>query len=127
MILKELLRLKWELNLVGYPPGTHLSRSRFPRGSIGLVRDADNALVTHAVQYPVGKVVAVAAVAAAAGVFMLGVANAPRVKSRFNDLKAKLNGKPEDTAEAAPQEARPEQSDVGVEGHGSRPRHLYVA
>ncbi|WP_329453665.1 hypothetical protein OG894_44925 (plasmid) [Streptomyces sp. NBC_01724] len=49
----------------------------------------------------------VAATAVTVGIVVGGIAvkAAPLVKNRFNDLKAKLNRKSEDTVEAAVQEA----------------------
>lgn len=55
----------------------------------------------------------------------LGAA-APHVKSRFNNIKSKLNRKPENSAEAA-QETRPEQSDMEDEEPPSGDRHLSAA
>ncbi|MFF4235943.1 hypothetical protein ACFYYL_08780 [Actinomadura geliboluensis] len=117
----------WNLMWVARPSGTHLSQSRStPGGSSTLSRDDDNRLVTHADLLPANKALMVgAAVVLSAGI-AVGVIAAPHVKSRFNDIKSKLNGKPEDSAEAA-QEARPEQSDMGAEEPPSGNRHLSAA
>ncbi|MET8538148.1 hypothetical protein ABZV67_42195 [Streptomyces sp. NPDC005065] len=107
-----------DLMWVVRPSETHLSQSSTPGGSSALARDDDNALVTQAVLFPaenVIKVVAAAGVTVGIVVGIVAVKATPHVKNRFNDLKSKLNRKPEDTVEAAAQEARPEQSDMGVE------------
>lgn len=94
------------------PAETHLSQSSTPGGSSSLARDDDNALVTHAVLFPAEDtaediIKLVAATAVTVGIVVGGIAvkAAPLVKNRFNDLKAKLNRKSEDTVEAAVQEA----------------------
>lgn len=117
----------YDLMLVRHPTGTHLSQSRsIPGGNSTLSRDdEDNDLRTHAVLFPSDKALAVGvAVVLSAGI-ALGAA-APHVKSRFNNIKSKLNRKPENSAEAA-QGSRPEQSDMEDEEPPSGDRHLSAA
>ncbi|MEU0478346.1 hypothetical protein ABZ260_04060 [Streptosporangium sp. NPDC006013] len=130
MASDDLLGTVWELMWVVRPSGTHLSRSSTPGGSNPLVRDDDNTLVAQAVLFPADKAIkAGAAVCVLVGIVVGIVATkaTPHVKNRFNDIKSKLNLKSEGSVEAAAQEARPEQSDLGVEEPRSGNRRLSAA
>jgi hypothetical protein len=106
-----------DLMVVERPTGTHLSQSSTPGGNSALVRNDDNTLVTHALLYPADdelkaaktagiKLGIAVGVAATVAVGAVDVRALPHVKSRFNDLKSKLNHKQEDAAETADQGAR---------------------
>ncbi|MFE1230249.1 hypothetical protein [Streptomyces sp. NPDC058745] len=121
------------LRVVEYPDGTHLSRSSTPGGESALVRDEDNALVTHADLFPAGNEVkaikvayfAVGAIASAA-VCLGAVKAAPHVKSKFNDLKARLSRKSDDATEDTPLNAVPDQLNLTAEEPDGG-RHLSIA
>ncbi|MET9930390.1 MULTISPECIES: hypothetical protein [unclassified Streptomyces] len=135
--------------VVERPVGTSLSDSSSPGGISALLRDAANVLAGHAVLYPAddeldelkaeareegrqegvvkGVVIGVAASAAVAALGFVAVKAAPHIKSKFNDLKVKLNRKTEEIAEPAPLQAVPEPSDAADEAPPSRGPHLHVA
>ncbi|MFJ9080278.1 hypothetical protein ACIRO3_34325 [Streptomyces sp. NPDC102278] len=117
-----------DLMYVEYPTDTRLSQSSTSGGRSALVRDEDNALVTHAVLYPAGgdaisveDVVKVVKVVAAVGVtagIVLGVAAtkaAPHVRNGLAGLRSKLSRKSQGDVEAAAHEASSEQSDPAIQ------------
>lgn len=134
--------------VVERPAGTSLSDSSSPGGISALLRDAANVLAGHAVLYPAdaeldeiraeareegrqegvanGVVIGVAATVAAA-LGAVAVKAAPHIKSKLNDLRSKLNRKPEETAETGPLQAVPEPPAMKDEEPSRRGRHLHVA
>ncbi|MFD3423746.1 hypothetical protein [Streptomyces decoyicus] len=132
MASDDLLGMIRDLMVVERPAGTHLSQSSTPGGNSALVRNDDNMLVTQAVLYPaddeleaaeaagvkrgvkVGVAVGVTATVVVGAVVMKAM---PHVKNRFNDLKSKLNRKPDGTVEATAQGARTEQCDSELTAH----------
>ncbi|MBG0818394.1 hypothetical protein [Planomonospora sp. ID82291] len=130
MAFDDLLGMLRTLMWVEYSSGMHLSQSSTPGRFSALVRDDDNTLVEHAKLLPAEAAIKVgAAVCVSAGVVVGVVASkaAPHVKSRFNDLKSRVNRKSEDTVEAAARETIPEQSDMGIEEPRGESQRLYGA